>query len=168
MPDVADRKTAELEAALVKASEGGRYPVLCDQSPCLHRMKTKIKGVDLYEPAEFVWKFLRERLVFTRTDEPVVIHITCSTRLMKLEKVIVDLAELCTSRVIIPEGIGCCGFAGDKGMTHPELNGWALRTLRDQVGGVSAGYSNSRTSSLSAKSAFRPIRGFHTCPSSTS
>lgn len=39
----------------------------------------------------------------------------------------------------------CCGFAGDKGMTHPELNKWELRSLRDQVRDASAGYSNSRT-----------------------
>ncbi len=145
MPDVADRKTAELEAALLKASENGRYPILCDQSPCLHRMRTKIKGLDLYEPAEFIWKFLRSRLVFIRTDETVAVHVTCSTKLMKLEKTIIDLAGLCSSRVIVPEGIGCCGFAGDKGMTYPELNKWALRNLRDQVREASAGYSNSRT-----------------------
>ena len=36
-------KSAELEAALWKASEQGRYPVLCDQSPCLHRMRETIQ-----------------------------------------------------------------------------------------------------------------------------
>ena len=38
MLDIADRKSAELEEALWKASEQGKYPVLCAQSPCLHRM----------------------------------------------------------------------------------------------------------------------------------
>ena len=36
MLDIADHKAAELEAALWEASEQGKYPVLCDQSPCLH------------------------------------------------------------------------------------------------------------------------------------
>ena len=45
MPDIADRKTAELEEALLKASKGGKYPIMCDQSPCLHRMKEKMKKV---------------------------------------------------------------------------------------------------------------------------
>ena len=36
MLDIADSKSTELEAALWEASEQGRYPVLCDQSPCLH------------------------------------------------------------------------------------------------------------------------------------
>lgn len=151
MPDVADRKSAELQKALLEASEGGKYPVLCDQSPCLHRMRRKISGVDMYEPVEFIWKFLRDRLEFTRTDEPVAIHVTCSSRLMKLEKMFVDLAELCSSKVIVPEGVGCCGFAGDKGMTHPELNKWALRKLREQVKDASAGYSNSRTCEIGLK-----------------
>lgn len=43
MPDIADRKSAELEASLWEASENGKYPVLCDQSPCLHRMRETIK-----------------------------------------------------------------------------------------------------------------------------
>ncbi len=145
MPDVADRKTAELEAALRKASEDGRYPILCDQSPCLHRMKEKMNGLKLYEPAEFIYKFLRDRLEFTRTDETIAVHVTCSTRLMKVDRMLIELANMCSSKVIVPEGIGCCGFAGDKGMTHPELNRWALRKLREQVADASEGYSNSRT-----------------------
>lgn len=151
MPDVADRKSAELQEALLKASNGGEFPVLCDQSPCLHRMRKTIKGVDMYEPVEFIWKFLRERLEFNRTDEAVAIHVTCSSRLMKLEKMFVDLAGLCSSKVIVPDGIGCCGFAGDKGMTHPELNRWALRNLREQVKDAHAGYSNSRTCEIGLK-----------------
>ena len=43
MLDIADRKSAELEAALWKASEKGKYPVLCAQSPCLHRMRNVMK-----------------------------------------------------------------------------------------------------------------------------
>ena len=35
MMDIADRKAHELEEALWQASEEGRYPVLCDQSPCV-------------------------------------------------------------------------------------------------------------------------------------
>ena len=73
MLDIADRKAAELEAALWEASEQGKYPVLCDQSPCLHRMRETIKRMKLYEPAEFIYTFLRDRLVFTQTDRPVAL-----------------------------------------------------------------------------------------------
>ncbi len=147
MLDIADRKTAELEEALWEASEHGRYPVLCDQSPCLHRMREKITRMKLYEPAEFIWLFLRERLDFRPTERPVAIHITCSMRKMGLGKVITDLASLCSTRVVVPEGVGCCGFAGDRGFTHPEVNAYALRKLKPQLreAHITTGYSNSRT-----------------------
>ncbi len=147
MLDIADRKTAELEAALWEASEQGRYPVLCDQSPCLHRMRETIRRMKLYEPAEFIYTFLRDKLVFTPIDRPVAVHITCSMRKMGLADTIIALARLCSTKVIVPEEVGCCGFAGDRGFTYPELNAYALRKLRPQIeaAGVSIGYSNSRT-----------------------
>lgn len=145
MPEIADRKTAELEEALWQASEQGRYPVLCDQSPCLHRMKHKIKKMRLYEPAEFILGFLADRLDFHQTDTPIAIHLTCSMRLMDKTGKMLELARMCSTNVLVPEGVGCCGFAGDKGMTHPELNKYALRKLKDQVKGIPVGYSNSRT-----------------------
>lgn len=147
MLDIADRKSAELEAALWEASEEGAYPVLCDQSPCLHRMRATIQKMKLYEPAEFIYTFLRDRLEFTQTDTPVAVHITCSMRKMGLADTIVSLARLCSSNVLVPEEVGCCGFAGDKGFTHPEVNSYALRKLRPQIerAGITVGYSNSRT-----------------------
>lgn len=145
MPEIADRKTAELEEALWQASEQGRYPILCDQSPCLHRMEHKIKKMRLYEPSEFILGFLTDRLDFHQTDIPVAIHLTCSMRLMHKTGKMLELARMCSTNVIVPEGVGCCGFAGDKGMTHPELNKYALRKLKAQVKGIPVGYSNSRT-----------------------
>lgn len=145
MPDVADRKTKELENALWKATERGKYPVLCDQSPCLHRMRGHIKSMRLYEPAEFINTFLKDRLNFHQTDTPVAVHLTCSTKLMKADEAFLEVARLCSSDVIVPEGVGCCAFAGDKGMSVPELNAYALRKLREQVKTCPLGYSNSRT-----------------------
>ncbi|KAA6312149.1 putative FAD-linked oxidoreductase, partial [termite gut metagenome] len=80
MPDIADRKAAELEAALYEASEQGKYPVLCDQSPCLYRMCHTIKKLKLYEPAEFICTFLLDKLEFIQTNTPIAVHITCSMR----------------------------------------------------------------------------------------
>ena len=147
LPEIAVKKTRQLEEALWEASEYGKWPVICDQSPCLHRMKQHITKVQLYESAEFIWKFLRDRLTFTQTDTPVALHLTCSTKLMKIDRIVHDLACLCSSNVLVPQGVGCCGFAGDKGMTHPELNAYALRKLCSQIQerGIEVGYSNSRT-----------------------
>jgi len=145
MPAEADRKTAELEAALREASRNGKYPILCDQSPCLHRMRNHIKGLQLYEPAEFIWTFLKDRLTFNRLPGSVAVHVTCTTRQMGLADTLVKVAGLCAQKVLVPQGVGCCGFAGDKGMTNPELNAYALRKLRSSLDGIEVGYSNSRT-----------------------
>lgn len=147
MPDIADRKTAELEEALLKASENGKYPVLCDQSPCLHRMRNHIKSLHLYEPAEFIATFLAPHLHFRQIQRTIAVHVTCSSRHMGLADTIIGLARRCSTDVIVPTEVGCCGFAGDKGFMLPELNAWALRKLRPQIqkAKVVAGYSNSRT-----------------------
>jgi len=147
MLDIADRKSAELEQALWKASEEGRYPVLCAQSPCLHRMKKVMKKMHLYEPAEFIMKYLVPRLDFHPTDKPIALHLTCSTRLMGVDKDMIALARMCSNNVFLPEGVGCCGFAGDRGFTFPEMNKYGLRKLRPQIEAnhIEVGYSNSRT-----------------------
>ncbi|MBR3451536.1 MAG: FAD-binding oxidoreductase [Muribaculaceae bacterium] len=147
MLDIADRMTAELDEALWQASQQGRYPVVCDQSPCLHRMRKCITRMQLYEPVEFIWKYLRERLEFTPIDRRIALHFTCSTREMGLVDKMTALARLCSNNVFLPEGVGCCGFAGDRGWTHPEVNRWALRKLRKQLvdNRIEMGYSNSRT-----------------------
>lgn len=147
MPDIAERKVGELEDALYSASEQGRYPVICDQSPCMHRMKEHFDRVKPYELMEFIHDFVAPRLKFTPTDEPVALHITCSSRKMGLADKITELARMCSHNVLVPEGVGCCGFAGDKGFTHPEVNAYALRKLRPQIeaAGIKRGFSNSRT-----------------------
>ena len=147
MLDIADRKSAELEEALWKASEQGRYPVLCAQSPCLHRMKKVMKKMKLYEPAEFIMVYLKDRLDFHPIDRHLALHITCSTREMGVANHLIELAKLCSNNVYLPEGVGCCGFAGDRGFTYPEMNKYALRKLRPQIeqNHIEVGYSNSRT-----------------------
>ena len=154
MLDIADRKSAELETALWKASKEGRYPVLCAQSPCLHRMKKVMKKMKLYEPAEFIMTYLVDRLDVHPIDRHVALHLTCSTREMGVDKDMIALAKLCSNNVYLPEGVGCCGFAGDRGFTFPEMNRYALRKLRPQIekNHIEVGYSNSRTCEIGLES----------------
>lgn len=147
MPDIAGQKALELEQAMLKTSENGKYPVMCDQSPCLHHMREHFTQVMPLELMEFIHDHVAQDLQFTPTDEPIALHLTCSTRLMKIDDKVLNLAKRCSHNVLIPEGVGCCGFAGDKGFTHPELNAYALRKLRPQIeaAGICRGFSNSRT-----------------------
>ena len=154
MLDIADRKSAELEKALWEASEQGKYPVLCGQSPCLHRMKKVMKKMKLYEPAEFIMKYLAPRLDFHPIDRHIALHLTCSTRQMGVADDLIALAKMCSNNVYLPEGVGCCGFAGDRGFTFPELNKYGLRKLRPQIEAnhIEVGYSNSRTCEIGLES----------------
>jgi D-lactate dehydrogenase len=144
--DIADAKSGELEKALLKASKNGSYPVLCDTSPCIHRMKRVMpENLDLYEPVEFIHDFLLDKLELQPVSEPLAFHITCTSTKMGLQEKFMKVARACTEHAVFPEEVGCCGFAGDKGFTQPEINAWALRYLKPQVERLSAGYSNSRT-----------------------
>lgn len=73
-------------------------------------------------------------------------HVTCSSRKMGLDTTLLNLAKVCAKQVFVPDEKGCCGFAGDKGFTRPELNASALRKLKSQIPeGCNRGVSNSRT-----------------------
>ncbi|PWE01092.1 FAD-binding and (Fe-S)-binding domain-containing protein [Marinilabilia rubra] len=141
------RKAKELNEALLVVSENGKYPVYCDMSPCLLRMKETLSSeLDLYEPVEFILKYFPDRLQFKRLNKKIAIHTTCSSTKMGLEDELLQLARMCAAEVIVPDEVGCCGWAGDRGFTHPELNASALKPLKRQLpDGVESGYSTSRT-----------------------
>ena len=141
------KKAEELEAALVKASENGRLPILVDMSPCLGRTKETFRTkLPVYDQSQFTLQVLKERLRFAKLQEPVMLHPTCSTIRMGISQDLRDAASLCSDTVIVPEGIGCCGWAGDRGFTVPELNASALASLKEAIPhNCSRGYSNSRT-----------------------
>jgi D-lactate dehydrogenase len=148
-PQQADRKAAQLERALAEASGNGKYPIVCDTSPCLYRMRQVMKGLNLYDSAEFIHDFVLPRLDIPPLNETVALHATCSTRKMGkmgLESKLITVAQACAREVVVPERVDCCGFAGDRGFTYPELNAAALGELRAAVADIcSAGYATSRT-----------------------
>ena len=143
----ADQKSDELENALLRASQGGKIPVLCDTSPCLYRMrKVMTPLLKLYEPSEFITRFLVSRLEFKKLSKPVALHHTCSNMKMGLEGHLLEAARACSDEVVVPELVGCCGFAGDRGFNYPELNASALKELKGSLKPeIEAGFSTSRT-----------------------
>ncbi|WP_339431677.1 FAD-binding and (Fe-S)-binding domain-containing protein [Pseudomonas sp. EA_65y_Pfl2_P78] len=143
----AEHKRQELISALLHASRGGLDPIYCDTSPCTLRLVQDVADVrlDLYDPVRFIRTHLLDRLDFTPQDAPIAVHVTCSTQHLGESQALIDLARKCSKTVVIPEGIHCCGFAGDKGFTTPELNSHSLRTLKDAVQHCSEGISTSRT-----------------------
>lgn len=140
------KKSNELETALLKASENGKYPVLCDMSPCLFTMKENLDPIlKMYEPVEFILDHLLPNLEITPLQETITVFPVCSMKKMGLEDKLVELAEKCAVKVVVPEA-NCCGFAGDRGFSFPELNKHGLRDMKKQLPeGIRYGYSNSRT-----------------------
>nr|GFB21300.1 glycolate dehydrogenase [Tanacetum cinerariifolium] len=130
-PEQAEEKRQQLLAALIKASRGGLDPIYCDTSPCTLRLVQDLKEtrLDLYDPVRFIRTHLLDKLVFTPQQAAVAVHVTCSTQHLGESQALIDLARMCSVNVIVPEAIHCCGFAGDKGFTTPELNAHALRSL---------------------------------------
>jgi D-lactate dehydrogenase len=147
LAEAADAKAREMEAALKEASRDGALPILSDTSPCSYRLKTilpeHLRPLDIIE---FIHDRMMDRLDFTRQTGLVALHVTCSGRKMGLEGKLLAIGQACAETAVFPESVGCCGWAGDKGWTTPELNAHALRGLKDELSeGCRAGYSHSRT-----------------------
>ena len=144
--EAAAARAAELEDALLGISDNGRIPILCDMSPCLYHMRETLdERLQLYEPIRFSLEYLAPSLEFEKISGPIAIHTVCSAKKMGLETDFRTLAEMCAEQVVTPEVI-CCGFAGDRGFTVPELNEFGLRRLKKQLpADVESGYSTSRT-----------------------
>ena len=98
----------------------------------------------LYEPAEFIWTFLRDRLEFRPCRR--------ACHLLDAPHGAVRGDRFAGAAVCRLGG----GARGGCGFTHPEVNAWAPRKLRPVIkrSGVKAGYSNNRTCEigLSARS----------------
>jgi D-lactate dehydrogenase len=143
-------KAGELEESLIKASQGGKLPIVCDTSPCLSTLKGALTSPDLkfslYEPVEFIKLFLADKLDFKKVKQRVAIHVPCSSKKMGVSDAFSQLAAMCAEEVV-PSGVPCCGMAGDRGMRYPELTGAALQHL--ETSGCSDGYSTSRTCEMS-------------------
>lgn len=142
----AERKGRELLAELLAVSENGRYPVLFDTSPCTMRIKEDFPSeLTVMEPVEFAHQYLLPKLRISPLKNRIALHVTCSSTRMGIADKFVSLAKACAEEVVIPKDVTCCGFAGDKGFTMPDLNRSALASLSREVSHCESGYSNSRT-----------------------
>ncbi len=152
---------ARLGEALIAASDGGRHPILCDMSPCTLEALSGLDGLGLsiYDISNFTTTFLLDRLEFERSDGVVSLFSVCSVKKMGLEGDLRQVGHVCASEVHLPD-TNCCGFAGNRGFTHPELNEWGLRTLADQIPADATGaYSTSRSCEIGlTRHSGRPFR----------
>ena len=81
----AKTKVAELEEALFEASEGGMIPIVSDTSPCLAELKgsmtNKLLTSALYEPVEFMSRFLSDKLEFSKVGLGQALEVAFEKRM---------------------------------------------------------------------------------------
>jgi D-lactate dehydrogenase len=129
------------------ASADGRWPIVFDTSPCAFRMKKKLAGaLAIHDSVDFVHDTVLPRLTIEKERGPVAVHPVCSVRKMGSVDKLVAIAARCCDAVVTVDAVQCCGFAGDRGFTRPELNEHALRHLPAAIPeGCAGGVSSSRT-----------------------
>lgn len=139
-------KQNELNQWLLEKSNWGQIPVYSDSSPCSLTLQGKLDPrLTIIDSVDFLYDKVLPKLSVTPLHEPVALHVSCSASQLGQTIKLQQLLAACASKVVIPEGISCCGFAGDKGFVLPGLNASALSGLAAQVSECSRGVSSSRT-----------------------
>ncbi|MFD8973951.1 MULTISPECIES: FAD-binding and (Fe-S)-binding domain-containing protein [unclassified Streptomyces] len=120
---------------------GGKLPLVVDASSCTLGIADEVVPyltddnrelhAELTVLDSLVWAAdeLLPRLEIRRRVTSAVVHPTCSMRHLGDEEQLTRLAEACAEEVVVPTDAGCCAFAGDRGMLHPELT--ASATARE-------------------------------------
>lgn len=144
-----ENQAANLIEQLLSASDNGKIPVVVDTSPCtqqiLKRVRERDCKLELYDTTTFLNNEVLPRLEITPVKKQVALHAVCSSARMGTDSALVSIAKKCATQVVQPLSVSCCGFAGDKGFTVPELNSSALKGLASEVSQCVEGFSSSRT-----------------------
>ncbi|MFN4001301.1 FAD-binding and (Fe-S)-binding domain-containing protein [Microcella sp.] len=103
----------------------------------------------------FAAETLLPRLTVLARQGRVAVHPTCSTQALGATDALVTIARAVADEAVVPEAWGCCAFAGDRGMLHPELTASAtadevrdLDRLQREGGAFDHAVSANRTCEL--------------------
>ena len=139
-----------LRQQLLAATDDGALPVVVDASSCSEGLRGALaeSGVEVIDATTFVAKTvlprLQERELLAGVDMgTVIIHPTCSSVHLNLGDDIRALAAAVSQDVVVPQAWGCCAYAGDRGMLHPELTASATAPEAAEVAAVIADRTHS-------------------------
>ncbi|MFF0869693.1 FAD-binding and (Fe-S)-binding domain-containing protein [Nonomuraea sp. NPDC003560] len=135
---------------LARATDGGRLPVVSDAASCTEGYAHLVPGLQVVDAVAFTAEHVLPRLPQARRLPSLALHPTCSSTRLGLDAAVTRLAEAVAEQVVIPDGWQCCGFAGDRGLLHPELTASATRAEAASVAeaGCAAHASVNRTCEL--------------------
>ncbi|MDM4762067.1 FAD-binding and (Fe-S)-binding domain-containing protein [Galbitalea sp. SE-J8] len=134
-----ERMSSRVRASLARASGGGAIPILTDAASCTEGLVTMHEraGDDdarILDAVEFAATVLLPRLTVRRRLGSLALHPTCSTTRLGADGALRALAAAIADEVHVPADWGCCAFAGDRGLLHPELTASATRAEAAEVG----------------------------------
>ncbi len=138
-------------------SDRGRVPVVTDTSPCAWSLRsgreslteanqTRFDALTIQDGIELAHDVLLPRLAIHRRRRAVALHPVCSAVKLGIDGKLADLARACAEEAVVPLDAGCCGFAGDRGLSVPELTRVATRAEADEIllRELEGSYSSSR------------------------
>ncbi|HKY54310.1 MAG TPA: FAD-binding and (Fe-S)-binding domain-containing protein, partial [Anaerolineales bacterium] len=119
-------------------SEDGKYPIVIDTTSCAQSLrscdndltpedKELWKKLTILDSIEFIHDILLPKLKIQPVEENIILHPNCSARKLGLESKILAIAKQCARSATVPLNLGCCGFAGDRGLLFPELTASATQ-----------------------------------------
>jgi D-lactate dehydrogenase len=138
VPDGYEAMRAKVLPVIRRATDNGRLPVVCDASSCTegfaHMIETDPElNVEVIDAVAFVATHVLPVLgEYTKLDS-LTIHPTCSSTQLGLNPDLVTVSQAVAEKVNVPVDWGCCAFAGDRGMLHPELTYSATRPEAAEV-----------------------------------
>jgi D-lactate dehydrogenase len=117
---------AKVAASLLRATRGGELPVVCDASSCTEGLEILLEsagelGIRVVDAVAFVDEVVLPRLPDGAKVPSLALHPTCSSRRLGIDGALSRVAAAAADEVVVPDDWGCCAFAGDRGMLHPEL-----------------------------------------------
>jgi D-lactate dehydrogenase len=151
-------KTNEMVERLWSWSDEGALPVVIDAASCTQAIAEPGEGTLSEENAERLAKLqvldsvawgdrLLPNLTITEKVGSATVHPTCATRHMGLAGRLRRLTGALANDVYVAPSATCCGFAGDRGISHPELTAAATRPQAEELAGreFDARLSSNRT-----------------------
>ncbi|WP_372593356.1 FAD-binding and (Fe-S)-binding domain-containing protein [Actinotalea sp.] len=126
-----------------EATDGGRLPVISDASSCTEGFRHLVESdpgldVEVIDAVAFVAEHVLPRLPEHELLGSLTLHPTCSSTQMGLNPDLVRVAQAVAEDVTVPLDWGCCAFAGDRGMLHPELTASATRREAAEASAIDA------------------------------
>jgi D-lactate dehydrogenase len=128
--------------SLWEASGHGALPVVCDNSSCSEGLVHALEAAVSRRPADYQALRIVDAVDFAATRilprlsvapdarlDRLVVHPTCSSTRAGSNDNLMMLSRAVATVAVVPDDWGCCAFAGDRGMLHPELT--ASATARE-------------------------------------